>query len=91
MEKISANTNAINWFEIPAADIKRARQFYNTILDISLEVPFEMMGMQMSLFPASPGSGKIYGALVEGTMHTDDKTLAGRTCVLSTVFHTLNQ
>ena len=26
MEKLSAKTNAINWFEIPAIDIQRAKK-----------------------------------------------------------------
>jgi len=37
IKKLSAETNALTWFEIPAKDIKRARKFYETILDIKME------------------------------------------------------
>jgi predicted enzyme related to lactoylglutathione lyase len=37
IKKLSAETNALTWFEIPAKDIKRARMFYETILDIKME------------------------------------------------------
>ena len=31
------NSNALNWFEIPALDIARATKFYETIFDIKME------------------------------------------------------
>lgn len=69
-EKISASTNAINWFEIPVADTSRAKKFYETILDVTLHT-VEMMGMEMSMFPSgSDGSGKVGGALVKSEYHT---------------------
>jgi len=37
IKKLSAETNALTWFEIPAEDIKRARTFYETVLDIRME------------------------------------------------------
>jgi len=37
IKKLSAETNALTWFEIPAKDIARARKFYETILDIRME------------------------------------------------------
>lgn len=55
--------NAINWFEIPAIDIDRAKLFYETIFG------FEMFdldigdGLQMALFPAE--SGTVGGALIQ--------------------------
>ncbi|MBN8837232.1 MAG: VOC family protein [Sphingobacteriia bacterium] len=70
MQKISSETNALNWFEIPAADIYRAKKFYEAILDIQLEEPTEMMGMHMSFFPYNPMSGKVSGGLVQGPMHS---------------------
>ena len=34
-------TNAISWFEIPAANFERAKKFYETILNIKItEMPF---------------------------------------------------
>ncbi|XZF14489.1 VOC family protein [Chitinophagaceae bacterium MMS25-I14] len=69
MEKLSANTNALNWFEIPVTDTTRAKKFYETILDVEMQTQ-DMMGMEMTFFPYDMGaSGKISGALVKGPMH----------------------
>lgn len=70
MEKISAKTNALNWFEIPVTDTARAKKFYESILDITMETQ-NMMGMEMSFFPfdMEDGSGKVSGALVKSDMH----------------------
>ena len=65
---MDATTNAINWFEIPANDINRAKKFYETIFDVSMDEQ-EMMGMKMAFFPYEPGSGKAAGAIVQGPMH----------------------
>jgi len=66
MEKLSATTNALNWFEIPVKDIARAKRFYETIFNIDMQL-IEMMGMQMVMFPSeSPKSG---GALVKSPNH----------------------
>jgi uncharacterized protein len=56
--------NALNWFEIPAADIDRAAKFYGTIFDIDLSAGDEMSpGYRMAMFPAEEGVG---GGLVSG-------------------------
>jgi predicted enzyme related to lactoylglutathione lyase len=60
--------NSLNWFEIPVADFKRAKKFYETIFNITLDAE-NMMGMDMAFFPAEPGSGRVSGALVKGPMH----------------------
>lgn len=60
--------NALNWFEIPVNDIKRATKFYETIFGIKMEQQ-EQMGMKMAFFPYEPANGKISGGLVEGPMH----------------------
>lgn len=64
MEKISANTNSLNWFEIPVTDTARAKKFYETILDIEMMTQ-EMNGVEMSFFPFDPSmqSGNVSGAL----------------------------
>lgn len=62
------DTNSINWFEIPATDIKRAKKFYEDIFSLSMDEQ-EMMGMKMAFFPADPGNGKANGALVKSDMH----------------------
>jgi len=43
--------NAINWFEIPATNLKRAVKFYGDILNAELQ-PVEGNGFQMAFFPA---------------------------------------
>ncbi len=70
MEKLSANTNALNWFEIPALDTARAKKFYETIFGIEMFTQ-EMMGMEMTFFPYDPAAqtGKVSGALVKSPMH----------------------
>jgi len=70
MEKLSANTNAINWFEIPVTDTARAKKFYETIFGIKMDTR-EMMGMEMTFFPndMQASTGKVSGSLVKGPMH----------------------
>jgi predicted enzyme related to lactoylglutathione lyase len=63
------NSNSLNWFEIPAADIKRAKKFYETIFSMEMMDMGEMMGMKMVGFPAEMGNGKASGGLVQGPMH----------------------
>lgn len=65
---MDTNANALNWFEIPASDINRAKKFYETIFGIQMEIN-DMMGMKMAFFPYEMGSGKLSGALVQGPMH----------------------
>jgi predicted enzyme related to lactoylglutathione lyase len=69
LEKLSASTNALNWFEIPVTDTARAKEFYETIFDIQMETQ-EMMGMEMTFFPydMEAQAGKVSGALVKGEM-----------------------
>ena len=65
---MTANENALNWFEISVADIKRAKKFYETVFGIQMDLQ-EMMGMQMAFFPADNMNGKVSGGLVQGPMH----------------------
>ena len=62
------STNALNWFEIPATDISRAKNFYQKIFDISLEDNI-MEDSKMAFFPWENGSGKATGALVQSSNH----------------------
>jgi len=64
---MTAQENALNWFEISVADITRATKFYETIFGINMQQQ-EMMGMKMAFFPGDM-SGKVSGALVEGPDH----------------------
>jgi predicted enzyme related to lactoylglutathione lyase len=49
-EKMSSGTNALNWFEIPAIDISRAKKFYESVFEIKME-EMEMPGMKYAMFP----------------------------------------
>ncbi len=60
-------SNALNWFEIPASDIKRAAKFYGTILGADLTIAEMMPGYQMAMLPAENGIG---GALIQGEGYT---------------------
>ncbi|MES2893272.1 MAG: VOC family protein [Bacteroidota bacterium] len=72
-EKMSAETNAINWFEIPVTDISRAIKFYESIFEINMEES-EMSGMKYAMFPFDPMKGKIAGGLAQSPMHTPGST-----------------
>lgn len=54
--------NAINWFEIPVNDIKRARMFYETIFSFNMHELDIGDGLKMVLFPAE--SGTVGGTLI---------------------------
>lgn len=61
-------TNSLNWFEIPAQDIDRSKNFYEIIFDIKME-PMEMGETKMAFFPWTQGSGKATGAIAQSSMH----------------------
>jgi predicted enzyme related to lactoylglutathione lyase len=55
--------HAINWFEIPAKNLERAKSFYEAILGIEMITPFP--DMKYALFPAEMQNGEIGGGLLE--------------------------
>ena len=57
--------NAINWFEIPAADFNRAVTFYNAIFDTELK-QMDFQGMPHAMFPFNEMEG-VGGAIVAGS------------------------
>lgn len=63
------NSNSLNWFEIPAKDILRAKKFYETIFSCTMDIMPEMMGMKMVGFPGGMENGKVNGGLVQSQMH----------------------
>lgn len=71
MEKLSATTNALNWFEIPVTDAERAKKFYETIFNIEM-FKMDMMGMEMIMFPSQPPTSG--GALVKSPNHIPSTT-----------------
>lgn len=72
-DKMSAATNSLNWFEIPALDIARAKKFYETIFEIKMQ-EMEMPGMQYAMFPFDPAHAKVAGALAKSPYHTPSAT-----------------
>jgi len=55
--------NAINWFEIPAANFTRAVAFYERILAAKLPIQDSFPEMKMAMFPyKAPGVG---GSVIE--------------------------
>lgn len=71
MHKTIEQTNAINWFEIPVTDSARARKFYETILDMTMQTQYAVETKEeITFFPFVPGvvratSGKVSGVLVK--------------------------
>lgn len=70
LQKLSADNNALTWFEIPVEDIQRAQKFYETILDIKLETVKGNPAEETLFFPRKPDtimatSGILSGALVK--------------------------
>lgn len=55
--------NAINWFEIPANDIERARKFYETIFSFEMHELDIGDDLKMALFPAE--SGTVGGTIIQ--------------------------
>ncbi len=70
---MNKNVNAINWFEIPALDIKRAKKFYESIFKIET-TELEMMGMKLAMFPYNSSKGNVGGSLVQSKIHKPSKT-----------------
>ncbi|TRX58459.1 VOC family protein [Fulvivirga sp. M361] len=68
--------NAINWFELPVADLERAKSFYETILDIEISLT-EMGPSKMGWFPGGPDQSGATGTLMksEGYKPSHDGTL----------------
>lgn len=70
------NTNTLNWFEVPVTNFDRAKKFYETIFDITLN-EMQMGPYRMGGFPAEPGNGKLSGAIcqAEGYKPSTDGTV----------------
>jgi predicted enzyme related to lactoylglutathione lyase len=67
LKKIDSVTNILTWFEIPILDTKRAKKFYETILDIEMVIRADGND-EAVFFPYDPGviqatSGRVTGVL----------------------------
>jgi predicted enzyme related to lactoylglutathione lyase len=64
--------NAVNWFEIPVADFKRAKEFYSKIYDF--EMPEMVMGdITMGFLLHDQEKGGIGGAIAHGLNYVPSK------------------
>lgn len=72
-DKMSSATNSLNWFEIPAIDISRAKKFYESIFEIQME-EMEMPDMKYAMFPFDPGKAKVAGGIAQSPVHTPSAT-----------------
>jgi len=61
-------TNSLNWFEIPATDLPRAKHFYQVAFSLHME-DMSFPSMEMAGFPGDMGNGKVSGALVKSPYH----------------------
>lgn len=65
--------NAISWFEIPATDLARAQQFYESIFGVNMIV-MDLPNIKMRMFPLDNMTG-IGGAVVDsGGFHKPSAT-----------------
>ncbi len=67
LKKINSETNVLTWFEIPVSDTKRAKKFYETILDIEMVIRADGDD-EAVFFPYNPDiiqatSGRVTGVL----------------------------
>jgi len=66
--------NAINWFEIPAADFDRAVAFYSTVLATEIQKA-EFMGEPQAFFPSDQNDvNSVGGAIVKSERLTPSTT-----------------
>lgn len=56
--------NMIGWFEIPATDIKRAKEFYDNVFNIDIQIQ-DFGGVQMGWFPYAEGKSGASGSLIQ--------------------------
>lgn len=64
---MALDSHPVAWFEIPVADMERASQFYQGVLDITLE-PLDLgENFKMALFPAADHRA---GALMQAHSYT---------------------
>jgi len=65
--------NPVNWFEIPVADMARARRFYESVFGVALEL-YEVGPLHMAWFPMENNAPGAAGSLVQGEHHVPSGT-----------------
>lgn len=61
---MALNVNPVNWFEIPAEDLNRAKTFYENIFGIEMEIN-NMGNLKMAWFPFKQDGTGATGTLME--------------------------
>ena len=64
-----SHANPVNWFEIPVAEMARAKKFYETVLAVEIQEG-EMEGCPMGFFPMDQETQGATGALILGENYT---------------------
>ena len=59
-------SNVISWFEIPVADMPRAKRFYSALYHVDDLHSTEMMDIQMAFLPCEVSESVAAGALCAG-------------------------
>lgn len=62
--------NIITWFEIPSADIARAKAFYEALLDTQIADIQDFGGLKMAFFQRPENSSATTGAIVQHEEYT---------------------
>lgn len=61
---MDGQSNALNWFEIPVADLERAKKFYETIFDMEMR-KMEVGENLLYVFPTSAEPSSVSGAIIK--------------------------
>ena len=65
--------NAVNWFELPATDMDRAKKFYENVMSTEL-TSMEMGPAQYAMFPMEQGAANAPGAIVKAEGYVPSQT-----------------
>lgn len=65
--------NMVGWFEIPVNDMERAKNFYNKVFDIDIQVQ-DFHGTLMGWFPWAEGKTGASGSLIKNEAYEPSDT-----------------
>jgi len=65
--------NMVGWFEIPVANMDRAKKFYDTVFQIEIGVQ-DFGGVQMGWFPYAEGKSGAAGSLIKNAAYIPSDT-----------------
>ena len=72
LKKIDSETNVLTWFEIPVLDIQRAKNFYETILDITMIIRSDNNN-EAAFFPYDHNVIQATSGRITGVLSKSDK------------------